>query len=220
MAILLRMKDYYVILECTPLSTVNDIKRNYRKLAQQYHPDKKPNDPYAAAKFQDLKEAYETLTQPARKAAWLNERWLHQVHNTLHAETTPLTPDRILKKLLKLDRELAGVDSFRMDQVSTVKELEKILNDEHLECLKRFNDAEINHTILIHLLACTKPFNYTYLEKVWERLYALADGNTTEKKMIEQVRSEKKKKHIQQQWTAPIVILITILLCLMIKWVG
>lgn len=220
MAILPRMKDYYAILECTPLSTVNDIKKSYRKLALQYHPDKKPNDPYAAAMFQDLKEAYETLTQPSRKEAWLNERWLHQVHNTFYAEAEPLTPVLILKKLLKLDRELASVDRFRMDQVSYVKEVENILNDENLECLKRFNDEEINHTILLHVLACTKPFAYTYLGNVWERLFALASGNATEIKLIERVKSEKKKKHTQQKWTAPIVILITILLCLMMKWVS
>lgn len=202
------------------MSTVGDIKKSYRKLAQQYHPDKKPNDPYAAAVFQDLKEAYETLTQPDKKEAWLNERWLHQVHNSFHAEAAPLTPVFILKKLLKLDRALASVDRFRMDQLSTIKEVEAMLNDEHLECLQRFEDKEINHTILLHLLACTKPFNYSYLHGLWDRLYALAGNDSSERKLIETVRSEKKKKHIQQQWTAPIVILITILLCLMMKWFG
>lgn len=211
-----RMKDYYAILDCTPLSTAIDIKKQYRKLAQQYHPDKNPDDPYAAAIFHDLKEAYETLTQPDKKEAWLNERWLRQVHNQFNPETTPLTPDRILKKLLKLDRQLASVDSFRMDQLSTIKEVEEILNDENLQCLHRFNETEINHTILLYMLSCTKPFEHPYLGELWPKLYALAGSNTDEIAMIDKIKQQKYQKHIREKWTAPIVILITILLCLMI----
>lgn len=61
------MKDYYAILECTPMSTRDEIKRRYRKLAQQFHPDKNQDDKYAESRFHDIKEAYETLTQPAKK---------------------------------------------------------------------------------------------------------------------------------------------------------
>lgn len=211
------MKDYYAILHCSPLSTAHDIKKQYRKLAQQYHPDKKPDDPYAAAIFHDLKEAYETLTQPDRKEAWLNERWLHQVHNTYTPESTPLTPDRILKTLLKLDRQLASIDSFRMDQLSTIKEVEAVLNDENLECLYRFNEQEINHTILLYMLSCTKPFDHSYLVNLWPKLYALAGNNIAEITLINKIKKQKHQKYLQQKWTAPIVLLITIMLCLMIK---
>ncbi len=61
------MKDYYSILECTPMSTRDEIKRNFRRLAQQFHPDKNADDAYATARFHDIKEAYETLTQPCKK---------------------------------------------------------------------------------------------------------------------------------------------------------
>lgn len=213
----MRMKDYYAILECTPLSTINDIKKKYRKLAKQYHPDKQPNDPYAAAFFHDLKEAYETLTQPERKEAWLNKRWLHQVQNTFQAESTPLTPDRILKKLLKLDRELSLIDVYRMDQYTTIKELEDILNEENLNCLKQFNEQDINHTILLHMLACTKPFRYPYLKNVWKKLYVLAENNIDQTHLIDQIKNDKKRSYQLEKYTMPMVILITLLLCVMIK---
>lgn len=217
MAILPRMKDYYAILECTPLSSADDIKKKYRKLAQQFHPDKKPNDPYAAAIFQDLKEAYETLTQPTRKEAWLNERWLHQVHHTFQAQAFPLTPDRILKNVLKLDREFSMVDAYRMDQFTAVKDLENVMNDENLNCLKNFDEKEINQTIILHMLACTKPFSYPYLENLWEKLLKLAGDNVTQVEQIEKVKQQKRNRHLQQKLTVPLALIITILLCLMIK---
>lgn len=57
-------KDYYKIMglekDCNP----DQVKRAYRKLAVKLHPDKNPGDDEAEAKFKDLSEAYETLSDP------------------------------------------------------------------------------------------------------------------------------------------------------------
>jgi len=57
-------KDYYKIMglekDCEP----DQIKRAYRKMAVKLHPDKNPNDPEAEAKFKDMQEAYECLSDP------------------------------------------------------------------------------------------------------------------------------------------------------------
>ncbi len=63
-------KDYYVLLGVSPDATAADIKKAYRKLARQHHPDKNPGDPDAAARFRDITEAYETLTDPARRKVY------------------------------------------------------------------------------------------------------------------------------------------------------
>ncbi|UJF16997.1 J domain-containing protein [Vibrio sp. SS-MA-C1-2] len=54
-------KDYYALLGLTKTSTKKQIKKAYKKLANQYHPDKNPNNPQAEEKFKDIKLAYETL---------------------------------------------------------------------------------------------------------------------------------------------------------------
>lgn len=54
-------KDYYKILEVDKKATGDQIKKNFRKLAQKYHPDKNPNDKTAENKFKDINEAYEVL---------------------------------------------------------------------------------------------------------------------------------------------------------------
>ena len=59
-------KDYYRLLGVRPDATVLLIKKAYRKLAKQYHPD--VNDsPDAADRFREITEAYDTLTDPDRR---------------------------------------------------------------------------------------------------------------------------------------------------------
>lgn len=59
-----KRKDYYKILGVEKDCTLDDIKKAYRKMAVKLHPDKNLDDPEADAKFKDLSEAYETLSDP------------------------------------------------------------------------------------------------------------------------------------------------------------
>lgn len=60
------MKDLYSILNVTKDSDEKEIKKSYKKLAFQYHPDKN-KDPEAIPKFKEISEAYEILTKPEKK---------------------------------------------------------------------------------------------------------------------------------------------------------
>lgn len=61
------MKDYYKILELTPKCTEDEIRKNYRKLAMRFHPDRNPDDPAAEEKFKEVAEAYGVLTDPVKR---------------------------------------------------------------------------------------------------------------------------------------------------------
>ncbi|PHH62580.1 hypothetical protein CDD81_6895 [Ophiocordyceps australis] len=65
-------KDYYKIMGLEKDAGPDDIKKAYRKLAVKLHPDKNPGDDEAEAKFKDMQEAYETLSDPQKKAAYDN----------------------------------------------------------------------------------------------------------------------------------------------------
>ena len=53
--------DYYEVLGVTKTASGEEIKKAYRKLAMQYHPDRNPDNKEAEAKFKDINEAYEVL---------------------------------------------------------------------------------------------------------------------------------------------------------------
>ena len=63
-------KNYYEILGVDRKATEADIKAAYRKLVKMYHPDLHPNDANAAAKFKEINEANEVLSDPQKRQAY------------------------------------------------------------------------------------------------------------------------------------------------------
>ncbi|XP_063973570.1 dnaJ homolog shv [Diachasmimorpha longicaudata] len=60
-------RDFYQILEVPRSASINAIKKAYRRLAKEWHPDKNKDDPNASEKFQDLSAAYEILSDPEKR---------------------------------------------------------------------------------------------------------------------------------------------------------
>jgi molecular chaperone DnaJ len=63
-------KDYYNILGVDRDATEDEIKKAFRKLAHEHHPDKRGGDKEAEEKFKSINEAYETLRDPAKRARY------------------------------------------------------------------------------------------------------------------------------------------------------
>lgn len=63
-------RDYYEVLGLAKGASDDDIKKSYRKLAKQYHPDLHPGDKECEEKFKEIGEAYEVLSDPDKKAKY------------------------------------------------------------------------------------------------------------------------------------------------------
>ncbi|XP_046435965.1 J domain-containing protein isoform X1 [Neodiprion pinetum] len=101
-------EDLYALLGCDESATVEQITAEYKALALQYHPDKNEGNKEAEIKFQQLKNAKETLCDPEKRLNY--DKWRHSgisisykqwlgmkehVHQSMHW-TTPKTKDRML----------------------------------------------------------------------------------------------------------------------------
>ena len=63
-------RDYYEILGVTKSSSADEIKKSYRKIAMEFHPDRNPGNKEAEEKFKEAAEAYEILSSPDKKAQY------------------------------------------------------------------------------------------------------------------------------------------------------
>jgi len=72
-------RDYYEILGINKNASADEIKKSYRKLAMQYHPDRNPGNKKAEANFKEASEAYETLKDEQKRAGY--DRYGHQANN-------------------------------------------------------------------------------------------------------------------------------------------
>ncbi len=63
-------RDYYEVLGIDRNASEADIKKAYRRLAKKYHPDVNPGDKEAEAKFKEINEAYEVLSDPEKRARY------------------------------------------------------------------------------------------------------------------------------------------------------
>lgn len=70
-------KDYYAILGVSRDASADEIKKAYRRLARQYHPDLNPGNKQAEEKFKEIQEAYEVLSNPEMRAKYdqLSANW-------------------------------------------------------------------------------------------------------------------------------------------------
>jgi molecular chaperone DnaJ len=83
------MKNYYEILGVSKDANVDEIKKVYRKLALQYHPDKNPD---GAEQFKDIAEAYETLSDPNKRKEY-DFRLENPNHENPFGNGSPFGPD-------------------------------------------------------------------------------------------------------------------------------
>lgn len=211
----MQQNDHYTILELAPSATQEEIKKAYRRLVQQYHPDKTNNDPYARAYFDAVKEAYETLTNTSRRDEYHNERWLKKSGGIKNSSFV-LTPVSVLQKCIILEKQFSLLNSSNpANQVVITHAIEQLFTADNIEKLNAFNETDINDTILTTVLKMTQLLNYKNFHPLVPVLQKINTGNTPQTLLQKMVR-EKKMENLFEKSLPFLVITAVILICLFI----
>ena len=94
-------RDYYEILSVTKDSSVDDIKRSYRRLAMKFHPDRNPGNPQAEQRFRESAEAYEVLSDPER-------RTIYDQYGHAGLRSTPVHDFRNVEDIFSMFEDIFG----------------------------------------------------------------------------------------------------------------
>lgn len=208
-------KDYYSILHLPPSATLPEIKQAYRKLAMTWHPDKNPGDAYAKTQFEEIKEAYEVLTNPIKKDLYLQERWYDQSIGRKKTAVV-VNPVNILKLVLEMERYISSLDPHRMNKEGLSRYIEELLSVSTIEKLKEFNEVDINKQIIRTTLTAIKPLSKDLTETIVEGLRSFAGNDQISLERINEFQSEQKKNLIWNRYKIFVIIILTALICILI----
>lgn len=214
----MQLKDYYKILELEPSANLTDIKKSYRRLAQQFHPDKTYNDPYASARFDAIKEAYEVLTNPSKKAHYLQQRWYNQSTGIRKTQEI-VTPASVIKQALELEKYVSRLDQFRMDKYGLHDYIAGLISDSNIATLNQFNDTGSNEQIIDIVLKCLKPLPLDLVLSLEKKLSTLNTGPAAKEKLISFI-AEQENNHSRDRLRVWVLLLTTLLLCLLIYFLS
>lgn len=208
------LKDHYKTLGVEPQATADDVKKAYRSLALKYHPDTN-NGAYAAALFIDIKEAYETLSHPARRRKYDEERWLNGMGNRVQGQVV-ITPGWILHECQRLSRHMKTIDTYRMSHRALRDYVFLLLADAHMAVLLQTKDKEADTAIIHEILSSTRHLEHSYMQEVAIRLAELAGADS---ELLMKIHLQVQDSRKQAQWgklmpyiAAAIVLLLCILM--------
>lgn len=180
-----------------------------------YHPDKHNNDPYLISRFDDIKEAYETLMNPYKKDLYLQQRWLHKAGAQTIGEET-ITPPAVLKQALELNKAVAGMDIHRMNHVALVSNIKKLMNAEVMEKLGAFNEQEINQTILQTLIRAIRILPLQQAVELCDYLSPLVKNDPSGQEALSQLLQYKQKQKRRELLQPFIIFMLVLIICFLI----
>jgi molecular chaperone DnaJ len=198
--------NYYQVLQVPSTASIEEIKKAYRKLAQQYHPDKVGEDKTTAAYFSQIKEAYEVLSHAKKRQEYNNQRF-----SSTPANQKMITPCSILQDCIELRKITAAIGYYHIDVDLLRAEIEKIFVPENILILR--NNSPVKLQIVNELITCCNYLPYTHLLIIKKSLSELA--NEEQNMAIQQLIRLKKQWMYWDKYKLLLAISIALLFCLL-----
>ena len=122
-------RDFYEILGVSRGCDEKELKSAFRKMAMKYHPDKNPGDASAEQTFKNVNEAYETLKDPLRRAAYLLR--LNGIDAAVSRDETVRDPELLMEAMEAREAlmEATSIDKVEKLQAKAGADAIAILSD-------------------------------------------------------------------------------------------
>ena len=208
------MKDYYNILQVLPTATSNEIKKAYRKLALQYHPDTANNTNISSNEFLDIKEAYEILSDTKKRQAYHYKRFYKN-----YQQQVTITPHIVLQQSINLAALVTVLDPYRIDYDKLTHQIIQILDVPIIKMLVFDKDPTIRERIIDNILKSTLLLTYQMALPIHEILLELASNNSIAKITIQKQTQHLKHLYYWHTYKLPVALLITIILCIIFYYI-
>jgi len=207
-------KDYYQILELEAGADKSSIKKAYRKLAMLYHPDKQDQLDSNSSYFQEIQEAYETLSDAYKREQYLQGRWLEQALGK-NAEGF-LSASEIIKLTIKTEQYLSGVDKFKLDSYILLNYLLVIFNLTRINTILSEKNKAVENIFIEHLMLISKHLSSEGELELKERLkIILGNNDKLNQAWLFQI-TIKRKSELLDRLTIPIVLILVLIICIVI----
>lgn len=210
------MKDYYRTLELPPNASSEAVRKAYRRLAKEHHPDKNAGNAFATARFIALQEAYSILSDKTQRQLYDEERWLAGYTHSRQAQA--VTPEWLLEQCRRLNRQLAEIDTYRLSPSLLQDFLLQLFSDVHLGILLQAAQPAVNAAILKETLPALGKLPSAYHAAVAEKMLAIADTATAN-----EIQHLMKKKAAEEQWQRQmpwLILAAAIVLCALMLLYG
>ena len=210
------LKDYYKILGIKPSASLSEIKKAYRGMAMRYHPDKNPDNEYAAIQFREVQEAYTTLSDPLKRERYDDDRWMQ---GRKREYVQDVTPAWLLKVSIDMNTHLHAMDTYRLSHRALQEYILLILSDAHIAMLQQYGDEERTTAIIREVIKAMKWLAFPYFDPIIARMLTLTADEALRAEIIGYYK--KRSIDVRVRNSLPVIgFVITVLLCLLMYYFG
>lgn len=209
------VKDYYKILEVTDAASQNEIKKSYRRLALKYHPDKNFGQQLYEARFKEIQEAYDVLSDPKKRQDY-NYRRNSDSRSHTQVKTksyTPPTPQIILNQTIEFRRKVSVLDPDRVNKLAMFHQIQLLLSNVNVHVLQQHNDNKLNKRIIEEIMFCSRFLPFSNVEQICFQLTALAGTDNYMYQRIYNFSKSIRLKGFWHRYKIVAAILVSLLLC-------
>lgn len=201
-------EDYYRLLQVHPAATQQEIRKAYRKLAHQYHPDKAAASTAPEA-FAFLQKAYAILSNTSSRKNYDLIYFSKRINQA--AADDIKDPRQLLQLIINLRNRIQSQDASMINSGAVHAELMLILSEQHLQIANTTNPY-FREQLLNEVQACLRTLAYVQASDIIQHLFVYCADETREQ--ITAMQRELKWAMRLRKYQLLIAILITSALCI------